>query len=122
MRLKEIRKEKGMTIPQLSNISGVPIRTIENIERGNDPKVSSVIKLADALEVSLDELCRNCKESFMGFDDRLYKIYEATILEDGTIRARVWDCEKAKYFYPRTEEEKIIILERAKKLKKAIIF
>ncbi len=58
MRLKEIRKEKKMTVPQLSEISGVPVRTIENIEKGNDPRMSSVIKLANALEVSLDELCR----------------------------------------------------------------
>ncbi|HIT90129.1 MAG TPA: helix-turn-helix transcriptional regulator [Candidatus Merdenecus merdavium] len=59
MKLKIIRLNKSLTVPALSKISGVPIRTIENIERNDEAKVSTVIKLADALEVTLDELCRD---------------------------------------------------------------
>ena len=58
MRLKEIRKEKGLSGKALSGKSGVPLRTIEDIERRDDCRVSSAIKLADALEITLDELCR----------------------------------------------------------------
>lgn len=122
MRLREIRRAKKMTIPQVSSISGVPIRTIENIERGNDPKVSTSIKLANALEVSLDELCRNYEENFVGFDSEKYLIYEASVEEDGAIWARVWDCRKAKYSYPKTEKGKRDALKKAKKLSSAIIF
>ena len=57
MNLKTIRKEQGHSVPKLSKISGVPIRTIEDIERRGDCRVSSAIKLAAALGVTLDELC-----------------------------------------------------------------
>lgn len=59
MNLKKIRNEKQMTLKSLSELSGVPQRTIEDIERKDECKVSTAIKLADALQVSLDELCRD---------------------------------------------------------------
>lgn len=62
MNLKKIRIEKEMTILQLSKISGVPVRTIENIERTDGGTVKNAIKLADALGVTLDELCRDNTE------------------------------------------------------------
>lgn len=58
MKLKEIRKEKKLSIRELSELSGVPKRTIEDLERRDDGRVSTLILLADALEVTLDELCR----------------------------------------------------------------
>lgn len=62
MNLKKIRLEKEMTILKLSKISGVPVRTIENIERTDGGTVKNAIKLADALGVTLDELCRDSAE------------------------------------------------------------
>lgn len=59
MRLKEIRNAKGITIPQLVEMTGIPKRTIEDIQRRGDCVVSNAIKLADALGVTLDELCRD---------------------------------------------------------------
>lgn len=59
MKLKEIRTNKGISVPQLVELSGVPRRTIQDIEKNNECKVSTAIKLADALHVSLDELCGN---------------------------------------------------------------
>ena len=58
MNLKKIRKDKNMTVPELSRLSGVPVRTIEDLEKRGDGRVSTLIKLADALKVTLDELCR----------------------------------------------------------------
>ena len=58
MDLKAIRTDKGFTVPQLSNITGIPKRTIEDIQKRGDCLVSNAIKLADALGVTLDELCR----------------------------------------------------------------
>lgn len=58
MRLRQIRKEKKLSVPELSKLSDVPIRTIEDLERRGDGRVSTLIKLADALEVTLDFLCR----------------------------------------------------------------
>lgn len=58
MKLKQIRNEQGLSVRALSEKSNVPIRTIEDLERRDDGRVSTLIKLADALSVTLDELCR----------------------------------------------------------------
>jgi transcriptional regulator with XRE-family HTH domain len=56
MKLKQIRVEKGLSVPALSKLSGVPIRTIEDIERRGDCRLSTAKVLATALGVTLDEL------------------------------------------------------------------
>lgn len=58
MNLKAIRQQKGLSAVKLSVIADVPLRTIEDIEKRGDCRVSTAIKLSDALEVTLDELCR----------------------------------------------------------------
>ena len=58
MNLKPIRIKAGLSIPALSRLSDVPVRTIENIEHRDQCRVDTAIKLADALSVTLDELCR----------------------------------------------------------------
>ena len=58
MHLRKIRLEKGLSVAELSRLSGVPVRTIEDLEKRGDGRVSTLIKLADALSVTLDELCR----------------------------------------------------------------
>ncbi len=59
MRLKEIRVNKGLSVPQLVELSGVPRRTIQDIEKKNNCNVQTAILLADALGITLDELCRD---------------------------------------------------------------
>jgi transcriptional regulator with XRE-family HTH domain len=59
MRLKQIRNNNNLSIRALSELSSVPQRTIEDIERFDRCKVDTAIKLADALGVTLDELCRD---------------------------------------------------------------
>lgn len=59
MKLRQIRLEKALSVPALSELSGVPVRTIEDLERRGDGRVSTLIKLADALGVTLDQLCRD---------------------------------------------------------------
>jgi transcriptional regulator with XRE-family HTH domain len=58
MNLKAIRKQQKMTVAKLSALSGVPIRTIEDIERRGDCMVSNAVKLAGTLNVTLDALCK----------------------------------------------------------------
>lgn len=58
LHLRELRKAQNLTVPELSKLSGVPVRTIEDLERRGDGRVSTLIKLADALGVTLDALCR----------------------------------------------------------------
>lgn len=59
MNVKIIRNQQGLSARKLSELSRVPLRTIEDIERFDRCKVDTAIKLADALGVTLDELCRN---------------------------------------------------------------
>lgn len=59
MNLRQIRIAQGLSVPALSRLSEVPVRTIEDIERKGECKVSTAIKLADALQITLDKLCRN---------------------------------------------------------------
>ena len=59
MNLKQIRLEKGLSVPKLVEMSGVPRRTIQQIEKSGECKVSTAIRLADALGVTLDELCKD---------------------------------------------------------------
>ena len=56
--LIELRKQKGWTQERLAIESGISYNTLIKLERNGikNPKIETVIKLAAALEVSLDEL------------------------------------------------------------------
>jgi transcriptional regulator with XRE-family HTH domain len=59
MNIQYYRKERGMTIQQLADAAGLPKRTVEESIRRDTCSVGTAIKLADALGVTLDELCRD---------------------------------------------------------------
>lgn len=59
LNLKKIRAERNLSVPQLVELSGVPRRTIQDLEKRDDGRISTAIKLADALNITLDELCRD---------------------------------------------------------------
>lgn len=56
--LKELRKNKGWSQQRLAGESGLSFNTITRIEQGigDSPTLKTLIKLADALGVGLDEL------------------------------------------------------------------
>lgn len=57
--IKKIRLEKNITRPNLSLLSDVPLRTIENIESeklSTDPKITTLLKITDALNITLNDL------------------------------------------------------------------
>ena len=62
MNLKRIRNQQKISQAKLAELSGVPRRTIENIEKVNNCKVDTAKKLARTLNVSLDELCSDPEE------------------------------------------------------------
>lgn len=51
---KELKKQ-GMTAYRLSKITGLSQNTLQNYKHGHEPSFSNVVKIADALGVSLDE-------------------------------------------------------------------
>ena len=57
MKLKEIRTDQKISVPKLVEMTGIPRRTIQEIEKRGDCLVSNAKKLAKALNVTLDELC-----------------------------------------------------------------
>lgn len=64
--LKTIRLKKGLTRPQLSEISKIPFVTIKALENGeNEPlnaKLSTLVALAKALHCKVRDFYPNIKE------------------------------------------------------------
>lgn len=58
--LKVIREKKGLSRYRLSKLTGVPESTLQMIENSDDPNPTFKVmcKIADALEISLDDLRR----------------------------------------------------------------
>ena len=57
LRVKELRNQKGMSQEFLAEESGLSLRTIQRIEKGeSNPTGESLKRLANALNVSPDEL------------------------------------------------------------------
>ena len=56
--LVKLRKQKGWSQEKLATVSGISYNTLIKLERGGilNPKIETVVKLAEALNVSLDEL------------------------------------------------------------------
>ena len=56
--LKELRKQKGWSQERLAQEAGISYNTLIKIERHGikNPRIETVIKLADALDASLDKL------------------------------------------------------------------
>ena len=56
-RIATLRKQRGMNQEEFAEVSGKMINTISNIERGlSDPKVTTLLSIAQALNVSVDML------------------------------------------------------------------
>ena len=60
--LSILLQRERVTAPELAARFEVSRRTIQEVENRDDCRVSTAIKLADALGVSLDELCRDAKK------------------------------------------------------------
>jgi transcriptional regulator with XRE-family HTH domain len=61
-RLKQTREAKGMTPYRLAQLTGLSKQGVLNLEQsGADPKLSTIIKLADALDVPATDLLASAK-------------------------------------------------------------
>lgn len=53
----KVLKRKGWSVYKLSQATGIPESTFSNYKRkGSDPSWSNICKIADALDVTTDEL------------------------------------------------------------------
>ena len=56
LKLKELRKEAGLSVRALSEMCGLSRRTIEDIEARGDCRISTAYVICKALGKSLDDL------------------------------------------------------------------
>lgn len=54
--VRSVRRIRKMRIEDLAAASGVPVRTISDIEHGAEPRVSTAIYLARALSTNVESL------------------------------------------------------------------
>lgn len=75
-KIEQLRKEKGYTFAKLSELSGISTGRLSDLATGkrNNPTMDTLIKLADALDVTLDELVGRKKDGiFLNPDDYIKK-------------------------------------------------
>lgn len=58
--LRRLRKKRGLSQEKLARLADISLNTLTKIESGfaKKPTIQTVVKLAKALEVSLDELVK----------------------------------------------------------------
>jgi len=67
VKLKQARSQRGLTQGQLSKKTGVDVQRLSKYERGVLlPTTEVIVKISDALGVSLDYLLKNGKNNIVG--------------------------------------------------------
>ena len=61
--VRRIRKKKGLTQEKLARLADISLNTLAKIELGfaKKPIIQTVVKLAKALEITIDELVKEKK-------------------------------------------------------------
>lgn len=54
--IKAYRTQAKITVPKMSELTGLSKRTIEDLEKRGDCLVSNALKIADALGITLNDL------------------------------------------------------------------
>jgi transcriptional regulator with XRE-family HTH domain len=87
--IRTIRKAKGVTISDLSSITGVSRSTITDIEndKGRGPTITTLKKIADALGVSVDDFFK--EEAALSIEEN-----EKNAIPEGYLRVSKEALEK----------------------------
>lgn len=54
--IKQHRQKAGISVPRMCELTGIPRRTIQDLEKRGDCLVSNALKIANVLGVKLDDL------------------------------------------------------------------
>lgn len=54
--IKEYRVKAGISVPKMSELTGISRRTIQDLEKRGDCLVSNALKIAQVLGLKLDDL------------------------------------------------------------------
>lgn len=100
-RVYELRKKKNMTLKQLSEKAGIGMTTINDFEKDRtSPTLETITRLADALDVSVDELFEEKKPKSITLKKSDYpdKTKEEYIADLQEIFSGI-ETYKVRYFY-----------------------
>ena len=75
--LKEFRTKRNMSVRAFSQALSIPYTTYSNYEAGGEPKLDTLIKIADYLNVSIDTL--------LGYTPNEYEYYKQWLLSTDKI-------------------------------------
>lgn len=81
LRVKELCKQKGLTITELAKKMDIKQESLSRIINGN-PTVSSLEKIANTLEVSIVELFEEKKDGFTALIDNNGVLYRVNDTEE----------------------------------------
>ena len=54
--IKAYRQRAKISVPKMSELTGIPVRTIEALEKRGDCLVSNALKITDALGITLNDI------------------------------------------------------------------
>ena len=84
LRIKEILSQKGMTLKELSQLSGITQSNLSNYLNGNiSPTLDTLIKIANHLEIEVRELFgeKDDVELYAKYNGKLHPITKKDIIE-----------------------------------------
>ena len=81
LRVKEICKEKGITMESLSDLLKITPNTLTRNVNGN-PTIETLEKMASALEIQITELFERPKTGFTALVDSNGALYRANSIEE----------------------------------------
>ena len=86
--LKEIRESKGLTQKQLGEMCGLAYTAVRNYENGRgNPKMETLEKIAEALNVSTDELINDSTNSTVTEKDCMKALW--TLYKGGFVKLKI---------------------------------
>lgn len=92
-KIKQIRIEKGMTIQELSELTGLSVASLSMYETGKRiPSIKNISKIAEALKISVDELF-NDKISTISEDELIIKKKVKDLEEEITLKRANGKCD-----------------------------
>ncbi len=90
-RIKELRKERGLTQNQFAEVLLVSAQAVSNWERGAaPPDLDNLVRIANCFRVPIDDLLRPSTEHlFLGIDGGGTKTEFSVVSADGSVRKRL---------------------------------